>query len=105
MTASFTPDEVRTALGSDLLSEVPGSAPMFDSVTNDSRIAQAGQLFVALRTEDRDGHAFAADALSRGVAGMILEQGHEVAHNLLLSPRERSSPALRPSKGEGGRWV
>src|SRR6185503_17776359 len=70
MVASFTPDEIRTALGPDLISETPGSATFFHSVTNDSRVAQRGQLFVALRTEERDGHAFVADAVSKDVAGV-----------------------------------
>ena len=50
MVASFTPEEVGIALGAGLISITPGSASFFHSVTNDSRIAQRGQLFVALRT-------------------------------------------------------
>ena len=73
MVASFTPDEIRAALGSDLVSVTPGKATFFHSVTNDSRIATPGQLFVALRTEDRDGHAFIGDALAKGVAGVLTE--------------------------------
>lgn len=79
MVASFTVEEIRTALGPDLLSETAGSASFFHSVTNDSRIATPGQLFVALRTEDRDGHAFVADAVSKGVAGVLIEASNGVA--------------------------
>jgi UDP-N-acetylmuramoyl-tripeptide--D-alanyl-D-alanine ligase len=79
MVASFTVDEVRTALGSDLVSERPGSATFFHSVINDSRIATPGQLFVALRTEDRDGHAFIPDAVSKGVAGVLTEASETLA--------------------------
>jgi UDP-N-acetylmuramoyl-tripeptide--D-alanyl-D-alanine ligase len=73
MAASFTPDEIRAALGSDLVSVREGSTTFFHSVTNDSRIATPGQLFVALRTEDRDGHSFIPDALTKGVAGVLTE--------------------------------
>ena len=55
--AKAFPDEIRTALGEDLVSVTPGSANVFHAVTNDSRIALPGQLFVALRTDERDGHA------------------------------------------------
>ena len=48
------------------------------SVTNvviDSRSATTGTLFVALRGEHADGHAFIGDALARGAAGALAEPG------------------------------
>ncbi len=43
----------------------------------DSRLAAQGQLFLAVRTERRDGHAFIADAIHGGCTGVICEQPPE----------------------------
>jgi UDP-N-acetylmuramoyl-tripeptide--D-alanyl-D-alanine ligase len=111
MSASFTPDEIRAALGPDLVAVTPGSASFFHSVANDSRIAQPGQLFVALRTEDRDGHAFVADALSKSVAGVLIEASNPLAAASLaeLVPEAlegRGAEPLTSSRGHGNApWV
>ena len=72
----FNPDTVRRALDADLLGERVGIASEFSAVTNDSRVAQPGELFVALRTEVRDGHDFISDAVARGVAGVVVQRDH-----------------------------
>ena len=66
--------EIRAALGAELLDERSGAAAAFAGVTNDSRVAEPGELFVALRTEARDGHDFIADAAARGVAGVVVQR-------------------------------
>ncbi len=43
----------------------------FGAACTDSRQAQAGSLFVALRGEETDGHAFIADALRAGATGVL----------------------------------
>ncbi len=58
----WTADELRAATGGALARDVSVSG-----VSIDSRTAQPGDLFVALR-DARDGHAFVADALARGAA-------------------------------------
>jgi UDP-N-acetylmuramoyl-tripeptide--D-alanyl-D-alanine ligase len=68
----FSVTDIRTALGPELLSERPGIHDSFSAVTNDSRIAQLGELFVALETEVRDGHDFVTDAVVHGVAGVVV---------------------------------
>jgi UDP-N-acetylmuramoyl-tripeptide--D-alanyl-D-alanine ligase len=51
---------------------VVGDDVAFDAVSSDSRAIQPGDLFVALRGERFDGHAFAVDCLQRGaVAAMV----------------------------------
>ena len=69
----FTVAQVREALGENLRGERIGLAGAFDAVTNDSRVARPGELFVALKTEVRDGHDFVPDAVQRGVAGVVVE--------------------------------
>lgn len=55
-----------------------GSDGAFVAVTTDSRKAQAGDLFVALKGEHVDGHDYVADCLRRGAAGAVVSQW--VAH-------------------------
>lgn len=77
----FTIDDVRRALGDCLKGERPGGACEFSGVTNDSRVARQGELFVALTTppgyalEVRDGHDFIGDAAAHGVMGVVLSNG------------------------------
>ena len=74
----FTIDDVRKALSDCLKGERPGGAAEFTGVTNDSRVAKPGELFVALTTptgyapEMRDGHDFIGDAVARGATGVVL---------------------------------
>lgn len=63
----------------DLLATTGGTligAPVarrFTDFCYDSRLAAPGQLFLAVKTERRDGHAFIADALHGGCAGVLCE--------------------------------
>ncbi len=45
----------------------------FNRVSTDTRQLEAGDLFVALRGEHFDGHAFVVDALRKGAVGAIVE--------------------------------
>ena len=49
-------------------------------VVTDSRTMAAGDVFVALRGPRFDGHAFAAEALARGAAGVVVERGWADVH-------------------------
>jgi UDP-N-acetylmuramyl pentapeptide synthase len=52
-----------------------GAATAFRGVTTDSRTIEPGELFVAVRGETHDGHAFLRDALGRGAGGVVVEAG------------------------------
>ena len=52
-----------------------GAATTFCGVTTDSRTIEPGELFVAVRGETHDGHAFLRDALARGAGGVVVESG------------------------------
>lgn len=65
-------DVLRSAADISLAWRVPEELA-FRSVTNDSRLARPGSLFVAVRGE-RDGHDFVADAYARGARGVIGER-------------------------------
>lgn len=50
------------------------------AVCHDSSEAAPGALFVALRGERTDGHAYVADAFARGAAAAMVEEGFAAAH-------------------------
>ncbi|HYW54850.1 MAG TPA: UDP-N-acetylmuramoyl-L-alanyl-D-glutamate--2,6-diaminopimelate ligase [Dongiaceae bacterium] len=49
--------------------------PSIDAIAADSRAVKPGTLFVALRGERTDGHAYVADALARGASVVVVEEG------------------------------
>lgn len=51
-----------------------GEDALFTSVGTDSRAIEKNQLFVALKGEKFDGHAYAAQALSQGAAAVMVNQ-------------------------------
>ncbi len=48
-------------------------------ITSDSRQVQPGECFVAIRGTIANGHAFVPDALARGAAAVIVQEGERVA--------------------------
>ncbi len=70
---SSTPIQI-AAIADVLGAELTGSGEgAVSDVTHDSRQAQAGTLFVAIRGTTMDGHRFVDDVLRRGAAGVISE--------------------------------
>jgi UDP-N-acetylmuramoyl-tripeptide--D-alanyl-D-alanine ligase len=63
-----------TALARTLSATLVGPDRDFAGVSTDSRALQAGEIFVALRGPNFDGHAFTPDALRRGAVAVIVEQ-------------------------------
>ncbi len=86
--------EVRTALGPQLLSERPGQARAFAGVSNDSRTVKPGQLFVALKTENRDGHEFVPAAVQAGAAGVVVQRDVEVPEAVAVFRVRNTQTAL-----------
>lgn len=68
---------VAEATGARLVAGAPDR--VFDDVSTDSRAIAAGALFIALRGERFDGHAFVADAIRRGAAGVLVDGPVDVA--------------------------
>jgi UDP-N-acetylmuramoyl-tripeptide--D-alanyl-D-alanine ligase len=56
-----------------------GSATAFTGVATDSRTLEPGELFVAIRGDTHDGHAFLRDALARGAGGLVVASGTPLA--------------------------
>ncbi len=77
----FTIDEVRDALRDCLKGERAGTVTEFSGVTNDSRVAKPGDLFVALTTAVRDGHDFLDDAVANGATGVVVHNEEILLHD------------------------
>lgn len=67
--------EAATVLGGAL----HGTDVTFTAVSTDSRSIAAGDLFVALRGERYDGHAFIKQAAAAGAAAALADRAHELA--------------------------
>ena len=76
MTALVTPIVLTAAMVARVTGgQLTGSPEqVFAGVATDSRIPQAGKLFVALRGDRFDGHAFAAQALAQGATGLLVSE-------------------------------
>jgi UDP-N-acetylmuramoyl-tripeptide--D-alanyl-D-alanine ligase len=57
-----------------------GSDAEFSGVSTDSRSIAAGDLFVALKGDKFDGHAYVEEVLARGAAGAMVSHEFAVAH-------------------------
>lgn len=71
--------EVERSLGPLLQTGSTAPATGFRRVATDSRMVERGDLFVALRGEQEDGHTFVDDALARGARGLILSHPRDDA--------------------------
>jgi UDP-N-acetylmuramoyl-tripeptide--D-alanyl-D-alanine ligase len=72
--AGFELAEVLAATGGDLLAF--GGCTRFDGVATDTRALRPGQLFVAIRGDTHDGHAFVDEAARRGAGAVLVEPSH-----------------------------
>jgi UDP-N-acetylmuramoyl-tripeptide--D-alanyl-D-alanine ligase len=61
-----------------------GADAEFQGVSTDTRSLTPNQLYVALRGQQFDGHAFIADAVARGAAGVLVEQEDPAAERGIL---------------------
>lgn len=94
-----------------------GDDVMFDAVTTDSRQVRPGDLFVALRGERFDGHAFVADSLRQGAvaamvdtplpgdtgAQLVVTDTRLALGRLAAAWRDRCAPAVAAITGSNGK--
>src|SRR5690606_105110 len=65
----WTDREIRAALG--LRTDAAREVVVYPRISTDSRAAARGALYVALKGERFDGHAFVADAVASGARGAV----------------------------------
>ncbi|MBI3968037.1 MAG: UDP-N-acetylmuramoyl-tripeptide--D-alanyl-D-alanine ligase [Chloroflexi bacterium] len=91
----FTLEDVRAALPAARFVGLSGESvePLtFTGAIHDSRLAQAGTLFVAIKA-DRDGHDFVADAQRRGALGALVAHPVQPADPHTLTRSHSRAPA------------
>lgn len=73
---ALTPSEIADAIGGRLVRARSGAdeTPIAAQSQTDSREVAPGEIFVARRGEETDGHLFAAQAVDRGAALLIVER-------------------------------
>lgn len=72
MSASFSAADVVEWTGGRLASGA--ATDQFQGAGIDTRTIESGRLFIAIRGERHDGHAFLDPALERGAAGLVVEE-------------------------------
>lgn len=77
--ALFTVAELREVISVKVLAgdPSPSAKRRFRGISTDSRSIRRGDLFVALRGEQFDGHQFVPAVLSKGAAGAIVHDGYQ----------------------------
>jgi UDP-N-acetylmuramoyl-tripeptide--D-alanyl-D-alanine ligase len=86
VTVRFTAGQIVEATGGELLRGSAGQQVC--GVSTDTRTIGRGELFVALKGPNHDGHNFVSDAVERGAGGTLLQKG------------ERPFPTLPEAPGE-----
>jgi UDP-N-acetylmuramoyl-tripeptide--D-alanyl-D-alanine ligase len=76
----WTLEAVLEATGGQLL--VQGGEQRFSKISTDSRTLDRGDLFVALKGEQFDGHQFLEQAVSRGAAGVVVALEEQESNGL-----------------------
>ncbi|MCZ6624193.1 MAG: UDP-N-acetylmuramoyl-tripeptide--D-alanyl-D-alanine ligase [Deltaproteobacteria bacterium] len=75
---SWTREEILLATGGDMVRR--GKEAVFGEVVTDSSKVEKGSIFIALKGERFDGHAFLRDALSRGASCLVVHKRLVVSH-------------------------
>lgn len=77
--------QIRQVVGGKALSPIPADAPLVQAVCTDTRRMDKGSLFIALRGDRHNAHAFLPQAAAGGaVAALVEEPPHESLPNVLL---------------------
>jgi UDP-N-acetylmuramoyl-tripeptide--D-alanyl-D-alanine ligase len=74
--ARFTLAEALAATGGELARL--GAGVEYGGVATDTRTLEPGELFVAIRGDAHDGHAYLAEAARRGAGAVVVERGTDV---------------------------
>lgn len=72
-----------------------GPSVRFKGFSIDSRQVEQGQIFVALKGQNHDGHSFASDAIKKGAVGVIAERALDLPEEAAQVVVENSLEALR----------
>jgi UDP-N-acetylmuramoyl-tripeptide--D-alanyl-D-alanine ligase len=97
-------EDVIAATGGRLNGTVPGASFSITGASVDSRRTTPGSIYVALRGERVDGHAFVADALRAGAAAALVERPASLPEDLGLAPQVVVPDALNALQELAAWW-
>lgn len=87
--------QLKTLLASIAVREITGAVDRaVENIAYDSRRVQRNGLFVALRGEKSDGHAFVDQAIEKGATVIVAERNPAVAGKATMVLVEKTRPAL-----------
>jgi UDP-N-acetylmuramoyl-L-alanyl-D-glutamate--2,6-diaminopimelate ligase len=88
-----------------LVTQGPTSLVNLSGLTADSRSVASGNVFIAVRGSQSDGHQFVADAVKRGATALVVEQpmGSAVPEIVVVDARRAAIAAGRFWYGDPGR--
>ena len=80
-----------------LVVDAPADALVLTGITDDTRQLEPGNLYVAVRGTQSDGHRFVAEAVARGAAAVMVEtpQGAGIPEIVVTDGRRAASAAAR----------
>lgn len=67
-----------------------GNIPI-SGVSIDSRTIKKGEIFISIKGDNFDGHNFIEEAVKKGAAGLVVQEGHPVTTSLLSGMRREDS--------------
>ena len=88
MMASFKIQELLDAADGKLIQK--GNADFVSGVSTDSRTIGEGELFIALRGDNFDGHDYVSKAVSRKAAAVMVSDLISITKSLLIAARQSS---------------
>ena len=62
------------------------TSALVSGVSIDSRTIKEGQIFVAIKGDNFDGHDFIGDAIKKGASGIVVEEAHPLSKELNYAP-------------------
>ncbi len=74
-------------------------------VSHDSRTLKSGELYVAIRGEQFDGHAFVHDAFQKGAVGALVDPGYQETKYPLLSVPDTLKGLHDLARGYRKKWA
>src|SRR5687767_3257637 len=70
----LTIQQIRQAVGGKALTAMPKDAPLVRSVSSDSKRIEPFSLFVAIKGERHNGHAYLPDATKAGAVAALVQE-------------------------------
>ncbi len=104
MTCDFSPARLTEILEADLVRYGDRNDQPSAGISTDSRSIGPGQVFLALRGEKFDGHAYVSQALAAGAAAVIIDAAYDIPADLPTGSVLRVADTLRAYQAIARAW-